>query len=316
MPLEQKELGEASSAPKAEPPLRKKAVTLYAIIYFKLAKGIGLLFLALFVYEQADNSSTSAFSGSDIKNLPMLVSKLRQQNDLVSAFLWTNLPDQKQTMLKNYRSSEPSSNQTQAVILQAFNNVIEGPSIYDPERFNGLKLQPETIKLLKESPGGSRSRLNRLLLEDAYPMELSRNHSSLPKEYDDVIHARATIWVMDHLKIHPESQFFINLAENIGSLTESKVHRVALGMLLFSLFPLVEGTGMLFRVSWAGWLAIGESAFFVPLEIRALLNPQSKYLLSIWGLMITNIIIVWYLYANREALFRHHRSRRHKPGGT
>jgi uncharacterized membrane protein (DUF2068 family) len=219
-------------------------------------------------------------------------------------------------MLKNYRSSEPSSNQTQAVILQAFNNVIEGPSIYDPERFNGLKLQPETIKLLKESPGGSRSRLNRLLLEDAYPMELSRNHSSLPKEYDDVIHARATIWVMDHLKIHPESQFFINLAENIGSLTESKVHRVALGMLLFSLFPLVEGTGMLFRVSWAGWLAIGESAFFVPLEIRALLNPQSKYLLSIWGLMITNIIIVWYLYANREALFRHHRSRRHKPGGT
>ena len=41
-------------------------------------------------------------------------------------------------------------------------------------------------------------------------------------------------------------------------------------MMLFSLFPLVEGTGMLFRAGWAGWLAIGESAFFVPIEtVRA-----------------------------------------------
>jgi hypothetical protein len=49
MPSEQKELGEGSAVGQAEPPLKKHAVTLYAIIYFKLAKGIGFLLLALFL---------------------------------------------------------------------------------------------------------------------------------------------------------------------------------------------------------------------------------------------------------------------------
>ena len=33
-------------------------------------------------------------------------------------------------------------------------------------------------------------------------------------------------------------------------------------------FSLVEGFGLIFRVPWAGWLAIGESAFFIPIEVR------------------------------------------------
>jgi len=36
--------------------------------------------------------------------------------------------------------------------------------------------------------------------------------------------------------------------------------------LVYSLFSLVEGIGLI-SVSWAGWLAIGESAFFIPIEI-------------------------------------------------
>jgi uncharacterized membrane protein (DUF2068 family) len=122
-----------------------------------------------------------------------------------------------------------------------------------------------------------------------------------------------TVWILEHLKLHPDSQFFINIAEVIGDLTETKVHRLALGSLLFSLFPLVEGFGMLFRVSWAGWLTIGESAFFIPIELRALLNPDSKYKLSIWLVLITNVIILWYLYANRNTLFHTTRSHDEDP---
>ena len=48
--------------------------------------------------------------------------------------------------------------------------------------------------------------------------------------------------------------------------------RVAIGSLLYSLFSLVEGVGLMFRVSWAGWLAIGESAFFIPIEILELIH--------------------------------------------
>jgi uncharacterized membrane protein (DUF2068 family) len=309
MPSEQKELGESNVVEKEEPPLKKRAVTLYAIIYGKLAKGIGCLLLALFIYTQANNNSSSAFSGNDIKDLPLLVGKLRRQLDPVSAFLWLKLPAQEQAMLTSYKPSAPGSNQTQEIVVRALNEVVGQSSIWDPERFNGIKLQPETIKLMHEGPVASRSRLNRLLLEDAYPAALSRNHSRLPKDYDNVMHAPATRWVLDHLKIHPESQFFIRLAETIGDLTESNVHRMALGMLLFSLFPLVEGIGMLFRVSWAGWLAIGESAFFVPIEFHALLNPEEKFSWSILIVLIINIIIVWYLYVNREVLFHHHHPR-------
>ena len=106
----------------------------------------------------------------------------------------------------------------------------------------------------------------------------------------------------------------------IGQLTEAKVHRAALGALLLSLFPLVEGIGLLFRVSWAGWLAIGESIFFIPFEFYALVNTEmakpDTFPWSIFAVMVINIIIVWYLYENREVLFRHHHRHHRQPGGS
>jgi uncharacterized membrane protein (DUF2068 family) len=59
----------------------------------------------------------------------------------------------------------------------------------------------------------------------------------------------------------------------------------------------------MFRVSWAGWLAIGESAFFIPIEVFELVHHPSWTVAGILGL---NIFIVWYLFANRQRLFRHH----------
>jgi hypothetical protein len=51
-------------------------------------------------------------------------------------------------------------------------------SIYDSERFSGSRLRPETEELLNSKgieKGEETTRLNRLLLEDAYPAELSRD---------------------------------------------------------------------------------------------------------------------------------------------
>jgi uncharacterized membrane protein (DUF2068 family) len=116
--------------------------------------------------------------------------------------------------------------------------------------------------------------------------------------------------VLGELRIHPENKFFTSLAESIGKLTEANVHRAAWGTVLLSLFPLVEGIGLLFRAPWAGWLAIGESAFFLPIEFYELVKPD-RFSWSIFVIMIFNIIIVWYLYAYREVLFHHHH--RHPP---
>ena len=75
------------------------------------------------------------------------------------------------------------------------------------------------------------------------------------------------------------------------------------GTVLYSLFSLVEGIGLIFRVPWAGWLAIGESTFFIPIEVYELLRRPSWSLVVILGL---NVMIVWYLFQNRHRLFRHH----------
>lgn len=118
--------------------------------------------------------------------------------------------------------------------------------------------------------------------------------NDLPHEYQRLLH---------FLRLNPENRFFSNLAVQVAHLTEVKVLRVAAGTLLYSLFSLVEGVGLMCRVNWAGWMAIGESSFFIPIEIYELLNRFSRPVLVI---MILNVVIVWYLLKNRERLFRHH----------
>jgi uncharacterized membrane protein (DUF2068 family) len=114
--------------------------------------------------------------------------------------------------------------------------------------------------------------------------------------------------VLTFLHIDPEKKFFADLADKIEIISESKMVWLAGGTFLYSLFSLVEGTGLIFRVSWAGWLTIGESAFFIPIEVYELMHrPMARR--SYVGLLIVlglNVFIVWYLFQNRSRLFRHH----------
>lgn len=105
------------------------------------------------------------------------------------------------------------------------------------------------------------------------------------------------------LRLNPEGRFWADLAVLVSRLSERQVLWTAAGTLVYSLFSLVEGVGLIFRVSWAGWLAIGESAFFIPIEVLELMHNFLVYVLVILGI---NILIVWYLLLNRQRLFRHH----------
>lgn len=109
--------------------------------------------------------------------------------------------------------------------------------------------------------------------------------------------------LLEFFHLDPERKFFVDLAVKLGGITKSNVVWIATGTLLYSVFSLVEGIGLIFRVPWAGWLAIGESAFFIPIEVRELVLHPHWYFLSV---LAFNVLIVWYLYANRVRLFRHH----------
>jgi uncharacterized membrane protein (DUF2068 family) len=127
--------------------------------------------------------------------------------------------------------------------------------------------------------------------------------NDLPREWDDLLKQPVVAHIFERLRIHPENKFFLHIAEQIDNVTEAQVHVWATGIMLFSLFPLVEGIGLLYRVFWAGWLTIGESAFFVPIEMYELARKFSPFLLLV---MVVNVLIVWYLYDNRAILFHHH----------
>jgi uncharacterized membrane protein (DUF2068 family) len=134
--------------------------------------------------------------------------------------------------------------------------------------------------------------------------------TNLPTEYEELMGQPVVKQTFHYLRIHPENKFFTRLAIQIGNVTDAGVRELAIGALLWALFPLTEGIGLLFRVKWAGWLAIVESAFFVPVEIYELVKQFSWFMVVV---AIINSGIVWYLYANRERLFHqhHHRPRHH-----
>src|SRR5882724_5167872 len=115
--------------------------------------------------------------------------------------------------------------------------------------------------------------------------------NDLPAEYQNLLH---------HLRLNPERKFWADLARQVGQLTEAKVLWAAAGTLVYSLFSLVEGIGLMFRVSWAGWLAIGESAFFIPIELYEL---SHNFSLMVFVILMINVVMVAYLFENRQRLF-------------
>jgi uncharacterized membrane protein (DUF2068 family) len=119
-------------------------------------------------------------------------------------------------------------------------------------------------------------------------------NDDLPTEFRRAVNA---------LHLDPEQVFFTRIAAWIETVSPEKVGWVATGTLLYSLFSLVEGVGLILRAGWAGWLAIGESAFFIPIEVFDLTRAYHR---SIFIVLVMNVLIVLYLLRNRERLFTHH----------
>src|SRR5207245_293235 len=67
--------------------------------------------------------------------------------------------------------------------------------------------------------------------------------NDLTADYENLLH---------RLGFNAERKFWSDLAVKVGNLTETGMVHFAVGALIYSLFSLVEGVGLMFRVSWAG----------------------------------------------------------------
>lgn len=112
----------------------------------------------------------------DIVDFPGLAKKLSGRADLVSSWLAAQLDEAGAAGVAATPASTDAK-QTSAPVLRNLNRLINGEtSLYDATRFAGVALRPETEALRQKDPRGLQlARLNRLLLEDAFPQEIVRS---------------------------------------------------------------------------------------------------------------------------------------------
>jgi hypothetical protein len=122
--------------------------------------------------------NATTFSGGDISDLPAFAKKLTEKADPVSAFLSDQLDDAAKKALADAPAND-NAKELRSALAKNLTRIASGASLYDTARFSGVTLRPETSALLAKNPQGrDLLRLNRVLLEDAYPTELGPSPSA------------------------------------------------------------------------------------------------------------------------------------------
>ncbi|HEY3854395.1 MAG TPA: magnesium-translocating P-type ATPase [Verrucomicrobiae bacterium] len=120
------------------------------------------------------SKSPSVVNPEDITNLPSLTGKLQAKSDPVSAYISSRLDPATTTAVAATQASPNDHLPVSDLLVSNLNAIVSGPSIYAADRFRNVTLSPETQSRLK-NPGRHDFRLNRLLLQDAYPTEIKKS---------------------------------------------------------------------------------------------------------------------------------------------
>lgn len=118
-------------------------------------------------------AEATIFSAGEMRNLPSFLGKLRNRADAVSEHLVTRFTDAGRQTLTNFNAAASDVEALRPVLVQELNAILAAGSIYNESRFTNVTLRAQTAALLAGQPQGQQLiRLNRLLLEDAYPKNL------------------------------------------------------------------------------------------------------------------------------------------------
>jgi hypothetical protein len=126
------------------------------------------------VSAQGGRYASSLFTAGNFKDAKAFVEEMSKKSSPVSEWLWSLFDVPTQTILLDKDQTQQT---VESVLIRSFNQMMANASIYDEDRFKGVKLRPETKEIMKGvavQMGEEAIRLNRLLLEDAYPSDLTR----------------------------------------------------------------------------------------------------------------------------------------------
>ncbi len=106
----------------------------------------------------------------DLKDADGLAKSLKEAKDPVSRYLKSHLSRRTLQLLNDYSASGTWPQNIIKSLIDDLNYFIQGESIYDEAYFKNLPRRDETNELIRQNvTGRDLIRLNRLLLEDAYP---------------------------------------------------------------------------------------------------------------------------------------------------
>lgn len=116
------------------------------------------------------------FKATEVQDVFSFIERLKPGTNLLSAFLATNISAAAQARIKEFKGADmPAIEAMQKLLADELNRVIAGPLLFEAKRFEGVRLSDRSGALLAQNPAGARlKRLNRWLLEDAFPRELFR----------------------------------------------------------------------------------------------------------------------------------------------
>lgn len=113
------------------------------------------------------------FDAATLVNPGLLAVRLRDGTDKLAQFLYGLLAATTRTDLTKLAPTDDPSPALLAAIVADLNAVVAGPDIYDPARFEGVRISPDVRAWQAAHPSGAAlTRLNRALMKQAMPAEL------------------------------------------------------------------------------------------------------------------------------------------------
>jgi sugar phosphate permease len=120
---------------------------------------------------------------SDLKNPSVLATQLRDEQNSLSKYLTEQFSPESRQLLRNYDGAGSVPESLLQVLVSELNSILQGPWLYNEDRFAGIQLSDRTTKninkLLNKTPeqrnkelkGKNRIYFNKTLLEESYPQQ-------------------------------------------------------------------------------------------------------------------------------------------------
>lgn len=116
--------------------------------------------------------------------------------------------------------------------------------------------------------------------------------------------------LLEVLHLNADSRLLHGLVLRIDALQPHDLLVASVVGMVYGTLCLIEGIGLWYEMSWAGYLAVISTALFLPFEIRELLDRVTVVRI---GVLLLNLAIIAYLIVQLKQHHLHSRRRKARP---